>query len=136
MAEKDEIEHAVIAGTEYLVADKWRVSEEREQLCLVKMPEKGSCILNTELAPDEKRIAFLQEKLKDIPCVLFLGENFEAYRPYITCEYRKLDDIVWQELYMLPTAKEYFSHIDLYIGDERLEDDVMKEICKEFTIII
>ncbi|MCI8991533.1 MAG: hypothetical protein HFG80_02210 [Eubacterium sp.] len=136
LTEKNEIEHTVIAGTEYLVADKWRVSEEREQLCLVKMPEKGSCILNTELAPDEKRIAFLQEKLKDIPCVLFLGENFEAYRPYITCEYRKLDDIVWQELYMLPTAKEYFSHIDLYIGDERLEDDVMKEICKEFTIII
>lgn len=133
---EDMMEHTVVEDKEYLIADQWHISDERMQLYMVQIPPKGACIVNTELLPDEKRTAFLQEFLRDKKEALLLGENFEAYKPYIPCNYQKLDGRICQELYMLPTAAGFYSHISSYVGDNRLEDDAMIEICEKFHIDI
>lgn len=133
---EDMIEHTTVADKDYFIADQWQISDERMQLYMVQIPSKGACIVNTELLPDEKRTAFLQEFLRDKKEALLLGENFEAYKPYIPCNYRKLDGCICQELYMLPTAACFYSRISSYVGDNRLEDDAMIEICEKFHINI
>lgn len=133
---EDMIEHTEVEDKEYVIADQWQISDERMQLYMVQTPPKGACIVNTELLPDEKRTAFLQEFLRDKKEALLLGENFEAYKPYIPCNYQKLDGRICQELYMLPTAAGFYSHISSYVGDNRLEDDAMIEICEKFHIDI
>lgn len=130
----DKTEYIHMSEGIYMVADRFEISREREQMYLVKVPEERSCIVNAMLPCNKNRVKELEAFLADKNKVYLLGNCAEEYREYISCECEVLDEFVWKALYMMSAAGEYFGKLAGYLGDNRLEYDSMAEICCHFKV--
>lgn len=128
----DEPETVLYQEKTYLICDKWKTAEGRTGIKLVLLPEKGSILVNADLLPDEGRkeaIRVLGEKHG----IYLIGANAKSYAAFLS-EAVVLDEFVRQGLYLLPAAWNFFGMFEGYEGDDRLEADVMKEICRKYGV--
>ena len=65
--------------------------------------------------------------------IYLIGANAKSYAAFLS-EAVVLDEFVRQGLYLLPAAWNFFGMFEGYEGDDRLEADVMKEICRKYGV--
>lgn len=121
-------------GREYLVCDKWKGDNNRICVKLVLLPEKGSCLVNTDRIPDCGRMDYLKQALGEKK-VYLLGENSDYYRSFLKNSII-LDKYVREYLPIMQSGKIFYERFSAYYGDSTLEYDVMNEICSHYGIKI
>ena len=99
---------------------------------LVEKPMPGSLLVNGDVPPSKER----EERLKQLEKthkLYILGAQSCAYGNFLK-DAVILDEYVRKELYLLPTAWEFFGAFEGYMGTSDLEEDVTGKICKAFQV--
>lgn len=135
-APHESIPHVYMGEKEYMAAERWRDGEESEQLNLVQIPVKGSCIVNAEMPLDKNGRAYLETVLAERENIWFFGEYAEEYGNVAGHGAIVMSNFLWKKLYMFPAAKAFFERFDTYYGNRDVKMDAMAEICENFHIKI
>ena len=127
-----EVETVSYNGLTYLICDKWNVRGDRTAMKLVEKPVSGSFLVNGDEPPSKEREEMLKQLEKNHKLYI-LGAQSRAYGNFLK-DGVILDEYVRKELYLLPTAWEFFGAFDGYVGTSDLEEDVTGKICKAFHV--
>lgn len=120
---------------DYLICDEWPDTLGRLQMRVFQYPQKDSVLINAELAPDKERVRKIRELSNQNKREVFLiGPKAQAYQNFLP-KAIILDNYAKRLLAFLPGAPAFFSRFAVYLGEERLEYDVMEEILKPYTEI-
>lgn len=125
-------ETVLFNGRSYLICDKWKDEDGKTGMKLVQLPVEGGVLVNGDMLPDEKRKETLQAIGKEHP-VYVLGINAAGYTSFLP-EAVVLDEFVRQGLYLLPSAWTFFGRLSGYLGDSRLDGDVLGDICRAYGV--
>ncbi|WP_373219894.1 CDP-glycerol glycerophosphotransferase family protein [Ruminococcus sp. 5_1_39BFAA] len=119
-------------GNPYLICDKWQNEDGKTGMKLVQLPSEGGFLVNGDMLPDEKRKEALKALGKE-HSIYVLGMNAAGYTSFLP-DAVVLDEFVRQGLYLLPSAWTFYGRLSGYLGDSRLDHDVLSDICKAYGV--